>query len=153
VFDNLKHLPKIDNMLIEFMTFLVDKKLKTELKIDSNRQINFNGFSSSTISYIEKLLEIRLSDYRKYSISLILAPYFVNILKLSREESFRRINEWALKCNDVKPLEPSIKDFNIIIENAIKRAKIAGIKPLKFKDTLQYKNKNVYDIILSSLKN
>ena len=85
-----------------------------------------------------------LSDYRKYAINLILAPYFINILKLSDEESFNRIKEWALKCNNINPLKPSIKDFDTIIKNAIKRAKVTGIKPLKFKDTLQYKNKKLY---------
>ena len=86
------------------MTFLADRKLKTELKIENTKFINPDGVSSPTILYIEKLLEIRLTDYRKYSINLILAPYFVNILKLSDEESSSRIKEWVLKCNNVKPL-------------------------------------------------
>ncbi len=98
---------------------------------------------------MEKLLKLPLIDYRKNAISLILAPYFINILKLSEVESFNRIKQWALKCNEVNPLKSSIKDFDDIIKNAIKRAKITGIKPLKFKDTLQYKNKQLFDIIFS----
>jgi hypothetical protein len=107
---------------------------------------------TSTITYIEKLLEIGISDYRKNAIGLILAPYFVNILKLSDDESFIKMKDWILKCNNINPIRPSIKDFDIIIENAIKRAKVTGIKPLKFKETLQLKNEKLYDIILTSLK-
>ncbi len=153
-FDKSKPLPKIDNLLVEFMTFLADRKLKSEFEKEKNKNNHIQKlFHTLTIPYIEKLLEIGISDYRKNAIGLILAPYFVNILKLSDEESFSRIKDWALKCNNINPLKPSIKDFDIIIKNAIKRAKVTGIKPLKFKDTLQYKNKKLYDIILSSLKN
>ena len=94
-------------------------------------------------------MTFRLKDYRKNAISLILAPYFVNILDLSDEESFNRIKQWVLKCNEVKSLKPSISDFDNIIRYAIKRAKETGIKPLKFKDTLQYKNKELFRLLSS----
>jgi hypothetical protein len=145
-------LPSIDNILAEFMTFLADKKLKMDLKMNQWKNTNPNDVLSPTIPYIEKLLEMSLNDYRKYAINLILSPYFVNILKLLDEDSFKRIKQWVLKCNNLIPLNPSITNFDIIIENAIKRAKVTGIKPLKFKETLQYKNKKLYDIILYSLK-
>ena len=166
-FDKAKPLPSIDNLLVEFVTFLTDRKLKMDLRIEKNakKKVQSNNIqiskpmistttttTTTAITYIEKLLEIGISDYRKNAIGLILAPYFVNILNLSDDESFIKIKEWALKCNNIKPLEPSISDFNIIVENAIKRTKVTGIRPLKFKDTLQYKNKKLYDIILSSLK-
>jgi hypothetical protein len=55
----------------------------------------------------------------------------------------------GLNCNDVKPLKPSIGDFHYIVRNAIKRAKGTGVK-LKFKDTLQNKNKELYQLLSSS---
>jgi hypothetical protein len=79
-----------------------------------------------------------------------LAPYFVHVLHYSNEESFNKIIQWALKCNDVKPLKPSIRDFDNIIRNAIKRSNDTGVKPLKFKDTLQNKNKELYLLFSSS---
>ena len=136
---------QIENLKANFKR---ERKRNQSNNIQSSKTI----IISTTITYIEKLLEIGISDYRKYAINLILAPYFVNILNLSDDESFIRIKEWALKCNNIKPLKPSIKDFDIIIKNAIKRAKVTGVKPLKFKDTLQYKNKKLYDIISSSLR-
>ena len=154
-FDRSIPLPDIDNLLVEFMTFHTDRKLKEDLKKEKKKSQNNNIQKSNntlTIPYIEKLLELSLSDYRKNAISLILAPYSMNILKLSEEESFNKIKQWILKCNDVNHLKPSIRDFDILIKNAIKRAKDTGIKPLKFKDTLQYKNKKLYDMILSLKK-
>ncbi len=100
---------------------------------------------------MEKLLELPLSDYRKNAIGLILAPYFTNIVKLSYEESFNRIKDWTLKYNVIEPLYPSVKDFDNIIKYSIRRSKITGILPLKFEDTLQYKNKELFDMILSKL--
>jgi Primase X len=161
-FDSSKPLPRIDNLLVEFVTFLIDRKLKIDLQTEryAKEKVQSNDIQSSkpitsptstAITYVEKLLKIGISDYRKNAIGLILAPYFVNILKLSDDESFIRIKDWALKCNNINALKPSIKDFDIIIKNAIKRAKVTGIKPLKFNDTLQFKNKKLYDIILSSL--
>ena len=150
-FDIFKPLPKIDNLLVEFMTSLASRKLKEEKRKMQNRNIlSSNNLTPATTPYVEKLLEIGLGDYRKFAISLILAPYCVNVLHLTNEESFIRIKQWVLKCNDSKLLKPSIGDFNYVIVNAVKRAKVTGVKPLKFKDTLQYKNKELYDIILSS---
>jgi hypothetical protein len=159
-FDKSKPLPNIDNLLVEFVIFLTDRKLKIDFQNEKNskKKVQSNNIqfskpiiSSNAITYVEKLLEMSLSDYRKYAINLILAPYFINILKLSDEESFSRIKEWTLKCNDVESLEPSIKDYDLI-KNAIKRANLTEVKPLKFRETLQYKNKKLYEIILYSLK-
>lgn len=158
-YDKNQPLPKINNLVVEFMTFLSDRKLKKKLRTEETKKIKKeNNFKkndgqccTTTIPYIEKMLEFSLKDYRKNSISLILAPYFVNVLNLSDEQSFEKIKQWSLRCNGVKPLEPSANDFDILITNAIKRCKVTGIKPLKFKDTLQYKNKELYEHILSSL--
>ena len=131
------------------MTFLSDRKLKESMEKERqtklrNKFSNIESAETNSIRYIEKLLTIPIEDYRKNAISLILAPYFVNILKLSDEDSLHRIRQWVLKCNDVKPLEPSISNFDIIIKNAIKRAKETGVKPLRIKETLQYKNKELF---------
>ena len=91
-----------------------------------------------------------LKDYRKSAISLILAPYFVNVQHLSDADSFDRIREWTLRCNEVKKLEPSAGYFDELINKSIKRVRDTGIKPLKFEDTLRYKNTELYDILSRS---
>ena len=82
--DSSKPLPDIDNLLIEFQTFLVDKKLKAKMK-QSKFKEPYTSCTSTTniLPYAERLLHMPIPDYRKFAISLILAPYFVNIQHLS----------------------------------------------------------------------
>jgi hypothetical protein len=91
-----------------------------------------------------------IADYRKNAISLILAPYFVNIQCLSHAAAFGRIKEWIFKCNEVKNLEPSIDYFDDLISKAIERARNTGIRPLKFEQTLKYKNKALYNMLCNN---
>jgi Primase X len=106
--------------------------------------------ANNRIQYIELLLEMPLIDCRKSAISLILALYFVNIQGLSDADSFNRIREWVLRCNEVKELEPSVGYFDELINKAIKRVRDTGIKPLKFEETLRYKNPQLYDLLRRS---
>jgi hypothetical protein len=46
-----------------------------------------------------------------------------------------------LKCDKVRRLEPSEYYFDYLIG----KARISGIKPLKFEETLQHKCKALYD--------
>lgn len=134
--DYSKTLPFIDNLLIEIMTFLAHRKLKINVEIEKRNKIKNNNFlkinnsSAPTIPYIEKLLDITLSDYRKNAIYLILVPYLLcKYSKFIEEESFSKIKQWILKYNDVETLKLSIRDFDIIINKAIKRAKVTDMKP------------------------
>jgi hypothetical protein len=47
----------------------------------------------------------------------------------------------------VKKLEPSINYFDDLINRSIKRAIETGVKPLKFEETLQHKNRELYDLL------
>lgn len=153
-FDFSKPLPKVDNLLIEFMTFLSDRKIKECMKTQSrtkprNKFSNNKSDKTNSVMYIENLLTIPIDDYRKNAVNLILAPYFVNVLKLSDLESFNRIKQWTLKCNALEPLRPSTYDFDNIIKYAVKRSKETSVKPLKFKDSLQHKNKELFRLLAS----
>jgi hypothetical protein len=146
--DSSKPLPEIDNLLIEFQTFLVDKKLKAELMENKRKKFNTSRISTNNIlPYAERLLQMSIPDYRKFAISLILAPYFINIQHLSDTETFCRINEWLLKCSKVKNLEPSVAYFDDYTRKAIERARSSGIKSLKFQETLKVKNKALYEML------
>jgi DNA polymerase family B/Primase X len=139
--------PSIDNLLVEFQTFLIDKKLKADSKQWKNASRSCDHGRVCKVGYIENILNLQLADHRKFIVSLILAPYFANIQKLTDTESFSRIKEWVLKCNTVKELEPSISYFDDLINRAIERAKDTGIRPLKFEETLQYKNRELYNML------
>jgi hypothetical protein len=157
-FSNTQTLPNIGNLLIEFQTFLVDRNLKLHLTHNHKNKdkdkyhnnlghINGSSRGNNTIPYIEKLLGIALADNRKFATSLILAPYFVNVLHLSLEDSFNRIRQWVNECAKVKKLEPSVEYFHSLIEYSIERARNTGFRPLKLKETLRYKNKQLFEIL------
>ena len=56
--------------------------------MDSNRARSQTA-NPTTISWIEKLLQTPLDDYRKFVVWRILAPYLINIRKYSVEEVFQ----------------------------------------------------------------
>jgi Primase X len=66
-------------------------------------------FTISTTAGLEMYSypHIPISDYRKLVVWRILAPYLINVKKLSDKESFDTINQWLLKCNELRRL-----DFN-----------------------------------------
>jgi hypothetical protein len=74
--------PKINPLLYHFYIHLADRKLK---EFNNMRKIQTSQFRGNTIPWIEKLLETPIDDYRKNAVSLVLAPYLVNIRKLSYE--------------------------------------------------------------------
>jgi hypothetical protein len=149
--DSSKPLPNIDNLLIEFQTFLAGKKLKAELQENKRKKFNTSHVSSYTttniLPYAERLLSKSISDYRKFAVSLILAPYFVNIQHLSDPEAFCKIKEWLLRCDKVKNLEPSVEYFDDYTRKALERARSSGIKSLKFQQTLKVKNRELYGML------
>jgi hypothetical protein len=143
-----EQLPEINNLLIEFQTYLVSSKLKAEIR-QEKRITSQHSFSNdiNTISYIEKLLNIQINDHRKFAISLILAPYFVNIQNLSDANSFDKIMQWILRCNELEKVKPSMECLYDLIKRSIERARKTGIKPLRFEETLSYKNSELYYIL------
>ena len=145
--DSSKPLPDIDNLLVEFQTFLVDKKLKAELEENKRKKFNISCATTKILPYAERLLHMSIPDYRKFAVSLILAPYFINIQHLSDTEAFCRIKEWLLKCSEVRNLEPSVAYFDDYTRKAIERARSSGIKSLKFQETLKVKNKALYEML------
>jgi hypothetical protein len=54
-----------------------------------------------TISWIEKLLDRPLDDFRKYCIWRVFVPYFINVRGLSRLHTFDTIKSWLDRCNCV----------------------------------------------------
>jgi hypothetical protein len=81
--------PKINLLLGNFHAYLVDQRIKElqrqkELKVKYQIRMKKNDndtFSRTTIPWIELLLETPIEDYRKNAISLILAPYLINVKK------------------------------------------------------------------------
>jgi hypothetical protein len=58
-------------------------------KNQTESQYSFRG---NTIPWIEKLLQTPTADYRKNAVNLILAPYLINVKKLSYDDALNIIN-------------------------------------------------------------
>jgi hypothetical protein len=101
--------------------------------------------SWTTTRWIEKLLETPIADYRKNAVSLILAPYLINIKKLSYEDALDIISNWMMGCGKVRQLDQNLK---YIVKYAIKSSIKSGRKPLRF-ETLKLKNTALYDLLNS----
>ena len=150
-----KKRPSIQYLLRDFRRYLItlkiqqmnkDKYNKKIKRISSYRQNNNNVSNTNTtktIHWIEKLLQTPIADFRKNSISLILAPYLVNIKKLSYQESFDTLIEWLKKCDAIRKL-----DFNprYLVKSALHTANQKRIPPMKF-ETLKNKNLELYHIL------
>ena len=73
--------------------------------IDSKRRRARTVNATAKIWWIEKLLQIPISDYRKFTVWRILAPYLINIRKYTDEEAFNPIRDWLNRCNELRRLQ------------------------------------------------
>ena len=110
--------------------------------MQTNKTESYRG---NTIPWIEKLLETPIDDYRKNAISLILAPYLINIKKVSYEDALTIINSWLSKCDKSRKLD---QNFDYTVRYALKYSAKNGNRPLKF-DTLKLRNAALYDVLNS----
>jgi Primase X len=103
-----------------------------------------HAFLGNTISWIEKLLQTPIDDYRKNAVSLILAPYLINIKNVSYEDALNIINSWLSKCAKARQLD---QNFDYTARYALKYSAKNGHKPIKY-GTLKL-NTALYDLLNS----
>jgi hypothetical protein len=132
--------PRTNPLYYHFYIYLADKKLKEFNNMQTNKTESYRG---NTITWIEKLLETPIDDYRKNALNLILAPYLINVRKVSYDVALNIIESWLDKCGKLRPLD---KDFNYMVRYALKYCAKNGNRPLKL-DTLKMKNELLYDIL------
>jgi hypothetical protein len=132
--------PRTNPLYYHFYIYLADKKLK---EFNNMQKIKTESYRGNTITWIEKLLETPIDDYRKNALNLILAPYLINVRKVSYDVALNIIESWLDKCGKLRPLD---KDFNYMVRYALKYCAKNGNRPLKL-DTLKMKNELLYDIL------
>ena len=93
--------PTMMLLIGSFHAHLVDQKMKQNQRDKRRRyqKYDISRVAPAIIPWIEKLLTMPLPDYRKYCIWRILAPYLVNIRKLSDEQASHIIKEWLKNVN------------------------------------------------------
>ncbi len=103
-FNNKAPLPNINLLIGSFYAYIRDQQSKEQSLILHNGSYNNNSNNNKCIHWIEKLLQTPLADHRKECIWRILAPYLINVKKLSYEESFAILIDWLDKCSKVHRL-------------------------------------------------
>jgi hypothetical protein len=142
--------PKINLLLGSFYAHLVDQTIK-----ESQRQKEIERYRKkyvtnvNDIKWIEILLETPISDYRKNAISLILAPYLINIKKLPYSNAFNIIKDWLNRCDSLRRLD---SNFNYRIKSALENAIQKGIPPMSLAK-LREKNRELHDILTIKMNN
>ena len=139
---------EITLLLSGFYTHLVGKKVAHDNVSKATANLTSKKLTCRTksIRWIEILLQNELTEHRKYVISLILVPYFVNIKFLSDEDAAAKIKEWLSKCANNRPLDTTY-NFDYWIKYYINRCKAnKNLKPIRF-DKLSESNPDLYKII------
>ena len=131
---------------------MIQKKIdqqKQRQKIIIERSKNkFVGSSSNYYTWIEHLLQTPISDFRKLVIDLILAPYLINIKKLTYEESYTIIRNWLDKCNKLKRLDNK-RNFESRINYELNKAINKGIPSMSIE---KIKTDSTYSDLYQLLK-
>jgi hypothetical protein len=140
--------PKANPLYYHFYIYMADRKLK-EFSMQRNKTESYHSPRGNSIAWIEKLLETPIDDYRKNAVNLILAPYLINIKKLSYDAALNIINSWLSKCGKSRQLG---QNFDYTVRYALKYSAKNGHRPIKL-DTLEMKNKPLYDVLLQGNAN
>ncbi|WP_161486170.1 DNA primase noncatalytic subunit PriX [Candidatus Nitrosocosmicus hydrocola] len=115
----------IQYLLKYFRRWIVQEEVNQRI-IDQRRK-NFRSKTrlSTSYSWVENLLQTPLEDHRKYCLVHILAPYLVNVKRLSQEESSELVLPWLSKCNTVRSL-----DFNPSTEIKNRLRYVGDFRPI-----------------------
>jgi non-catalytic primase subunit PriX-like protein len=136
--------PAIKLMLGSFYAWMLTRQKKQqEIAAAYSSYGNGNGTKQKRKWIEENLLQTALNDCRKTIVSLILAPYFLNIRKLSFEQASSIIQKWLDLCRSERVLDFNPKHF---VETALATVSKSGYKPMSL-STLKEKNSAVYQSI------
>ena len=134
--------PAINYLLRDFRRWLIDEQMKQRL-MDSNRA-RVKTVIPETISWVEKLLQTPVDDYRKFVVWRILAPYLINIRKCSADEAYNLIKNWLDKCSQLRSLD---FNSNYMIKYNINSARRSGYLSISL-EKLKTEKTNLYNILI-----
>lgn len=134
--------PAIQYALRNFRKYLIQKQLD---KINEQKTKSNTIPEMKLIRWIEQLLQTPIPNYRRYCVWRILAPYFVNVKRLSNEESYSVISWWLRRCNLKKRLS---FDPNSISKQNIRNARSIGYYPISW-NGLKLENIYLYRLLNS----
>ena len=131
--------PAINYLLRDFRRWLIDEKLE---RSKYAKHVRAQDTNSTTIWWIEKLLQTPLDDYRKFTMWRILTPYLINIRKCSAHEAFHIMRDWLDRSGSLRRLE---FNPNYVIKYNINTAKRGGYLPISLQK-LKIENSYLYNL-------
>ena len=137
--------PVSEELLEDFRTYLIQKQIKEyNYRQKTSKVKRYKNNNYGYYDWIEKkILANPFEDCRKIIVDLILAPYLINIKKMSYDESYQMIKVWLDKCNSLQKLDNYQNFVNYRIYSALKTATQKGIGPMslyKIKTDNRYSN-------------
>lgn len=134
-------------------------KYMTHMRLVAGKQLErkntFRSVQSETRRWIEVLHNTAVSDCRKRILWLILAPYAINIKKMTHQDAFVWIKQWLDKCDRVYRIDSG---FNVDekIDYYLTVAKESEYLPISFKklETDEWKMKggiNLSDMLKNKM--
>lgn len=139
--------PAINYLLRDFRRYLINERIR-ELQRQKQRKNHYldKSHSNNVIPWIEKLIEMPVEDHRKFAVWRILAPYLINIKKVSDDEALNTMKSWLSNCNLLRKL-----DFNLnyYIKYNLKSSRKGGYLPIS-SNKLKEENSGLYNLLLSS---
>jgi len=137
--------PPINYLLRDFRRYLINERIKERQrhKQPNHDSLHRSRSSNNVIPRIEKLIQTPTEDNRKFALWRILAPYLINIKKLSYDDAFNIIKDWLDKCGTLRRLNFK-PDYDI--KYNINNAKRVGYLPIGL-DKLKEENSGLYHIL------
>jgi hypothetical protein len=124
--------------LNDFYAYLVQEQINNQITRSERRlrslendfsDLGGNGSNNNSIWWIDRLLSIGVEDERKDLMFWVLAPYLIMIKKVGYDKAYQTLEEWLVKCNDVRRLVPGWSYFRGRIEYCLKDAEKKERKP------------------------
>jgi hypothetical protein len=136
------------DFLMKFHSSLVQKVIDDKVeKLQHRRRhlaqvsnillVNGNN-SSSSIPWIDKLLQAPVEDGRKNLLYWVLAPYLITVKGLDYDKSYSVLETWLDRCDDVSRLEPDWTSFRYRIRYCLDTAEDQERKPIRFETFKEY---------------
>ena len=143
--------PSIKPLLPEFYINLADSKIKEinrhRKRLEKSKHVVNSNDSKTIIPWIEILFQTPISDYRKNTVRLILAPYLINIKKMTYNAAFSIIKNWLNQCDSITRLDFSVDQR---IKDILKTVIKVGYVPISF-DRLKTENKQLHRLLYEEI--
>jgi hypothetical protein len=137
--------PAINWLLRDYRRYLIQQKISNRI---SERKLRYSAAtkalsSSAKRTWIEIFLNTAIHDYRKNALRLIVAPYLINIKKLTYDDAFNVAKRWLDLCDERRSLDFNAEDK---IKYSLKAAARAGYLPVAL-DNFKQENPELCNLI------